>query len=406
MALTDVAAKGAKPQEKAYKLSDEKGMFLLVTPTGSKWWRLKYRFAGKEKLLSLGVYPEIGVRDARDRRDAARKLLLNGIDPSIDRQMQKAASTERSENSFERVAREWFAKFSPKWAPGHASKIIRRLERDVFPWIGGLPVAEIKAPQLLATLRRIEERGAIETAHRAQQNCSQVFRYAVATGRAERDPSTDLRGALPPAQKTHLAAIVEPVALGALLRAIEGYSGSPTTKAALRLAPLVFVRPGELRMAEWEEFDFEAGEWRLPARKMKMGAPHIVPLCKQALQIIDDLKPITGHGRYLFPGERTGERPISDNTLNAALRRLGYSTTEVTTHGFRATARTLLDEGLGYRVDWIEHQLAHAVKDPNGRAYNRTAHLDARRRMMQKWADYLDKLRQGAAVIPLKPRAA
>ena len=225
MALTDVAAKGAKPQEKAYKLSDEKGMFLLVTPTGSKWWRLKYRFAGKEKLLSLGVYPEIGVRDARDRRDAARKLLLNGIDPSIDRQMQKAASTERSENSFERVAREWFAKFSPKWAPGHASKIIRRLERDVFPWIGGLPVAEIKAPQLLATLRRIEERGAIETAHRAQQNCSQVFRYAVATGRAERDPSTDLRGALPPAQKTHLAAIVEPVALGALLRAIEGYSG-------------------------------------------------------------------------------------------------------------------------------------------------------------------------------------
>jgi integrase len=406
MALSDTAAKNAKPREKAYKLSDEKGMFLLVTPAGSKWWRLKYRYAGKEKLLSLGVYPEIGIRDARDRRDAARRLLLNGIDPSIDRQVQKAASTERSENSFERVSREWFSKFSPKWAPGHASKIIRRLERDVFPWIGGLPVAEIKAPQLLATLRRIEERGAIETAHRAQQNCSQVFRYAVATGRAERDPSTDLRGALPPAQKTHLAAIVEPVALGALLRAIEGYSGSPTTKAALRLAPLVFVRPGELRMAEWEEFDFEAAEWRLPARKMKMGAPHIVPLCKQALQIIDDLKPITGHGRYLFPGERTGERPISDNTLNAALRRLGYSTTEVTTHGFRATARTLLDEGLGCRVDWIEHQLAHAVKDPNGRAYNRTAHLDARRRMMQKWADYLDKLRQGAEVIPLKPRAA
>lgn len=406
MALTDVAAKGAKPREKAYKLSDEKGMFLLVTPAGSKWWRLKYRFAGKEKLLSLGVYPEIGVRDARDRRDAARKLLLNGIDPSIDRQMQKAASSERSGNSFERVAREWFAKFSPKWAPGHASKIIRRLERDVFPWIGGLPIAEIKAPLLLATLRRIEERGAIETAHRAQQNCSQVFRYAVATGRAERDPSTDLRGALPPPLKTHLAAIVEPVALGALLRAIEGYSGSPATKAALRLAPLVFVRPGELRMAEWEEFDLDAAEWCLPAKKMKMGVPHIVPLCKQALRIIDDLRPISGHGRYLFPGERTGERPISDNTLNAALRRLGYSTTEVTTHGFRATARTLLDEGLGYRVDWIEHQLAHAVKDPNGRAYNRTAHLDARRRMMQKWADYLDKLRQGADVIPLKPRAA
>ena len=406
MALTDVAAKGAKPREKAYKLSDEKGMFLLVTPAGSKWWRLKYRFAGKEKLLSLGVYPEIGVRDARDRRDAARKLLLNGIDPSIDRQMQKAASSERSGNSFERVAREWFAKFSPKWAPGHASKIIRRLERDVFPWIGGLPIAEIKAPLLLATLRRIEERGAIETAHRAQQNCSQVFRYAVATGRAERDPSTDLRGALPPPLKTHLAAIVEPVALGALLRAIEGYSGSPATKAASRLAPLVFVRPGELRMAEWEEFDLGAAEWCLPAKKMKMGAPHIVPLCKQALKIIEELKPVTGHGRYLFPGERTGERPISDNTLNAALRRLGYSTSEVSTHGFRATARTLLDEGLGFRVDWIEHQLAHAVKDPNGRAYNRTAHLDARRRMMQKWADYLDQLRQGAEVIPLKPRAA
>jgi integrase len=206
--------------------------------------------------------------------------------------------------------------------------------------------------------------------------------------------------------KTHLAAIVEPVALGALLRAIEGYSGSPATKAALRLAPLVFVRPGELRMAEWEEFDLGAAEWCLPAKKMKMGAPHIVPLCKQALKIIEELKPVTGHGRYLFPGERTGERPISDNTLNAALRRLGYSTSEVTTHGFRATARTLLDEGLGFRVDWIEHQLAHAVKDPNGRAYNRTAHLDARRRMMQKWADYLDQLRQGAEVIPLKPRAA
>lgn len=406
MALSDTAAKNAKPREKAYKISDEKGMFLLVTPAGSKWWRLKYRFAGKEKLLSLGVYPEVGIRDARDRRDAARRLLLNGIDPSIDRQVQKAASTERSENSFERVSREWFSKFSPKWAPGHASKIIRRLERDVFPWIGGLPVAEIKAPQLLATLRRIEERGAIETAHRAQQNCSQVFRYAVATGLAERDPSTDLRGALPPAQKAHLAAIVEPVALGALLRVIEGYSGSPSTKAALRLAPLVFVRPGELRMAEWEEFDLDAAEWRIPAKKMKMGVPHIVPLCKQAMQIIDELKPITGHGQYLFPGERTGERPISDNTLNAALRRLGYSTTDVTTHGFRATARTLLDEVLGYRVDWIEHQLAHAVKDPNGRAYNRTAHLDARRRMMQKWADYLDKLRQGADVIPLKPRAA
>jgi integrase len=393
MPLSDIAIRAAKPQEKPVKLFDTGGLYLLVNPNGSRWWRLKFRFDGKEKLMSLGVYPEISLKAARERRDEARVMLAQGINPSAKRQATKAAPAE----SFEAIAREWFAKFSPGWAPGHSEKIIRRLERDVFPWIGGRPLRDIAAPELLAVLRRIEERGALDTAHRAHQNCGQVFRYAIATGRAERDPSADLRGALPPARGGHYPTLTDPAAIGALLRAMDGYQGGIVVRCALRLAPLVFVRPGELRRAEWGEFDLERAEWRIPAARMKMRDEHIVPLSVQAVGILRELQPFTGLGlgRFLFPGERTDSRPISDNTVNAALRRLGYSRKEMTGHGFRAMARTVLDEVLGFRVDVIEQQLAHMVRDPLGRAYNRTKHLNERRRMMQAWADYLDGLKQG-----------
>jgi integrase len=312
-----------------------------------------------------------------------------------------AAKVERAGNSFEVIAREWFAKQSATWTENHGSRIIQRLERDVFPWIGGRPIAEITAPDLLAVLRRIESRGAVETAHRAHQNCGQVFRYAIATGRAERDPSPDLKGALPPVKQTHHAAITDPKAIGELLRAIDDYHGHFVTKCALRLAPLFFVRPGELRKAEWIEFDLDKAEWNIPAERMKMRTPHLVPLCDQALKILSELQPLTGQSRFVFPGARTNGRPMSDNAVLAALRRMGFAKDEMSGHGFRAMARTILDEVLQVRPDYIEHQLAHAVRDPNGRAYNRTAHLVERKKMMQLWADYLDGLKTGAEVIPL-----
>ena len=402
MSLTDTTIRTAKSAEKPVKLSDEKGLYLLVTPAGGKWWRLDYRFSGKRKTLSMGVYPDVGLKDARERRDEARKLLADGINPGETRKAMKASKAGRAANSFEVVAREWFAKFSAKWAPSHAEKIIRRLERDIFPWIGSRPIAEVTAPELLAVLRRIEERGAVETAHRAHQNCGQVFRYAIATGRAERDPSPDLRGALPAVKQTHHAAITELKAIGELLRAIDGYQGSFITRCALRLAPLVFVRPGELRKAEWSEIDLDKAEWNIPAKRMKMREPHLVPLATQAVEILRELHALTGGGRYVFPGARTNGRPMSENAVLAALRRLGYAKGEMSGHGFRAMARTILDEVLHVRPDFIEHQLAHAVRDPNGRAYNRTAHLEERRKMMQEWADYLDKLKAGAEIIPIR----
>ncbi len=401
MALSDTAIKNAKPGAKPIKLSDEKGLYLLIPPSGGKWWRLKYRVDGKEKLLSLGTYPEVSLKDARERRDEARKLLAAGVDPSENRKATKAAKSDRAANSFEVLSREWFSKHSPNWTAGHADKIIQRLERDIFPWIGGKPVADITAPELLAALRRIETRGAVETAHRALQNCGQVFRYAIATGRAERDPSPDLKGALPPVKQTHLAAITDPKEIAALLRAIDDYQGQFVTKCALRLAPLFFVRPGELRRAEWAEFDLDNAEWNIPAERMKMREPHLVPLSAQAVAILRELHAFTGQSKYVFPGARTNGRPMSDNAILAALRRMGFAKDEMSGHGFRAMARTILDEVLGVRPDFIEHQLAHAVRDPNGRAYNRTAHLAERRKMMQQWADYLDKLKAGAEVIPL-----
>lgn len=390
--LTDKAISNAKPGTKPTKLFDGRGLFLLITPAGGKWWRFKYRHEGKEKLLSLGVYPDVGLKDARDRCDAARKLLADGIDPSLNRKAQKSLRELQAANSFEMVAREWYEKHAPSWVASHGDRIIRRLERDIFPHIGKRPISEIAAPELLEVIRRIEARGALETAHRAMSNCGQVFRYAVATGRATRDPSGDLRGALPPVRGEHFAAVTEPEQVGAILRSLDEYQGTLTVSCALRLAPLVFVRPGELRAAEWAHIDLSAAEWRYTVTKT--GTPHIVPLARQAVAILHEVHPLTGHGRYVFPSARTSTRPMSDNAVLAAMRRMGIGKEEMSGHGFRAMARTILDEVLGFRPDLIEHQLAHAVKDPNGRAYNRTAHLPERRKMMQRWADYLDVLRR------------
>lgn len=404
MPLSDTTVRNAKSAAKPLKLTDEKGLFLLVTPAGGKWWRFKYRFEGKEKLLSLGVYPDVSLKSARDRRDEVRRLLVDGVDPSMNRKAQKAAQVVRSSNSFEVVAREWFAKYSATWAENHGNRILRRFERDIFPWIGGRPIAEVSAPELLAAVRRIENRGALETAHRALGNCGQVFRYAIATGRAERDPASSLRGALPPVKSEHFAAITDPKRVAELLRAMDGYAGTLTVRCALRLAPLVFVRPGELRKAEWADIDLDAAEWRYTVTKTSTS--HIVPLSQQAVDILRELHPLTGDGRYVFPGARSNGRPMSENAILAAMRRMGIGKDEMSGHGFRAMARTILDEVLGVRPDFIEHQLAHAVKDPNGRAYNRTAHLVERKKMMQQWADYLDKLKAGAEVIPLQGNAA
>jgi len=395
MPLSDITIRNTKPGPKPAKLFDERGLFLLVTPSGGKWWRLKYRFEGKEKLLSLGTYPDVGLKDARERRDSARKQLADGIDPSHSRKAQKSLRLEQVANSFEAVSREWYEKYSSSWVEAHGSRIIRRLERDIFPHVGSRPIGDITPPELLQVIRRIEDRGALETAHRALSNCGQVFRYAIATGRAARDPAADLRGALPPVRGEHFAAVTEPTQVAPILRAIDAYRGSLIVSCALRLAPLVFVRPGELRGAEWSEIDLDAAEWRIRAARMKMGIDHVVPLAKQAIAILREIHPLTGAGRYVFPSARTSTRPMSDNAILAAMRRMDIPKEEMSGHGFRAVARTLLDEVLGERVDLIEHQLAHQVKDVNGRAYNRTAHLPARRDMMQRWADYLDTLRNG-----------
>lgn len=404
--LSDVQVRNAKSKEKDYKLSDGQGIYLLIATTGGKLWRLDYTFAGKRKTLALGNYPSVSLADARQRRDDAKKLLANGVDPGAIKKAQKAATVAETENSFEVVAREWHCKFSGSWSDCHSETTMGRLQLDVFPVMGARPVAEIKAPELLAMLRRIESRGALETAHRVRTICGQIFRYAVATGRAERDPAADLKGALSPYKKSHLAAITDPKDVAPLLRAIDGYQGSFVVKSALQLAPLVFVRPGELRQAEWTEIDLDAAEWNIPAERMKMKQPHLVPLSARAIEILRELKALTGNCRYVFPSGRSFVRPMSNNAINAALRRMGFDKDEMTGHGFRAMARTILDEVLQVRPDYIEHQLAHAVKDPNGRAYNRTAHLAERRKMMQTWADYLDGLKIGAKVLPLKRQTA
>jgi integrase len=400
MPLTNTQIQNCKPQGKTVKLFNERGLYLEVTPTGSRWWRFKYQFGGKEKRISLGVFPDVGLKDARDRRDEARKHVAAGVDPSELRKKAKIETVEKVENTFEVVAREWFTKFSPTWNAVYAERIIHRLETDAFPWLGERPIKDVKPVELLGVLRRIESRGALETAHRILQYCGKVFRYAVATGRAERDVSSDLRGALPPTKEKHYASIVEPKAVGSLMRAIDDYQGSFITKCALRLAPLVFVRPGELRKAEWSEVDLDDCEWRIPAERMKMSTRHIVPLSQQAVAILRELQPLTGKGRYIFPGAQHRDRFMSENTVNGALRRLGYTKGEMTGHGFRSMASTMLNEQ-GWNRDAIERQLAHAERDSIRAAYNYAEHLPERRKMMQAWADYLSKLKAGAEVIPL-----
>jgi integrase len=404
MPLNEMKIRNAKPKEKFYKISDSNGLYLHVTEKGGKLWRFKYRFDGKYKLLALGKYPEISLFDARKKRDEARTQLAHDTDPGAVRKAQKQAETSETE-TFEVIAREWHTKFTAKATSGHATKIMRSLERNVFPYIGNHPIAAIKAPELLAVLRRVESRGALETAHRVRTICGQIFRYAVATGRAERDTAADLRGALPSPKEKHLAAITDPAKVGGLLRAIDGYQGGFVVQCALRLAPLVFVRPGELRHAEWSEIDFDNAEWNIPASKMKLKEPHLVPLSRQAIGILKELLKLTGKSKYVFPSARSISRPMSNNAILAALRRMGFEKDEMSGHGFRAMARTILDEVLQVRPDFIEHQLAHAVRDPNGRAYNRTAHLPERRKMMQTWADYLNGLKEGAKVLPFQRTA-
>lgn len=400
--LTDKAIRAAKPDAKPYKLSDGGGLYLFVKPNGSRLWRMKYRVDGIEKTLSFGAYPQVSLSLARERRDESRRLTAQGIDPCAKRKAEKAARSD----TFEAIASEWLDMQSkPDEKNGRAALAVATLDKArwifealLFPYLGQRPISKITSPELLQVLRRIEIRGRRETCHRAKQRCGQVFRYAIATGRAERDVAADLRGALAPVITNHHAAITHPAAIGELLRSIDGYRGHIVTHCALKLAPLLFVRPGELRAAEWSEFNLERAEWRLPAERMKMRVPHIVPLANQAVQIMRELQPITCGGRYVFPSLRSAARPMSENAITAALRRMGYSGEEMTWHGFRSLASTQLNEN-DWNSDWIETQLAHGERDKVRAAYNYAKYLPARWEMMQWWANYLDELRSGVAHV-------
>jgi len=416
MTLTDAEIRAAKPTEKPRKLFDGGGLYLLINPDGSRWWRVKYRYAGKEKLVSVGVYRpgkpgHVGAKEARDQLDAIKRQLREGIDPGAARKAAKDARADRAAGSFELIAREWFAKQAEGWAGSYSGKVLRRLEQYVFPKIGNKPIRDLKGPDLLAALRPLEADGFVETAHRVNQYLGQIFRYAMATHRAEHDPTTALKGALQSSPDNHFASITEPKKVGELMRALRGYEGFDVTRCALRLAPLVFVRPGELRGARWEEFAFDLvdppkgkkpqhpePQWRIPAERMKMGEQHIVPLSRQAVAVLRELHAITGPAGYLFPSIRSKARPMSENTINAALRGMGYTKDQMTGHGFRHMASTLLHER-GYRSDWIERQLAHGDRNSVRARYNFAEYLPERRRMMQEWADYLDGLAQGAAIV-------
>lgn len=394
MKLTATAVKEAKPKSKAYKLSDGGGLYLAVQANGAKYWRYKFRFTGKEKLLALGVYPKVSLKDARAKHRDAQDLLEAGIDPTMQKQLNKLAALTAAENSFKAVALEWFEGQKRVWAEGHSGKVDRMMTKDLFPYLGNRPIKEITSPELLAVLRRIESRGAREAAKRTKQIAGQIFRYGVATGRCERDPSQDLNGALAPNITKHRAAVTDPKEVGPLLNALDGYQGTAVVNAALRLAPLTFVRPGELRQAKWADIDFDKAEWRFFVTKTHV--EHIVPLSTQAMAILRDLYTLTCNSEYIFPSARALSRPMSDNAVLAAMRRMGIEKNEMSGHGFRAMARTILDEELHFRADYIEHQLAHNVRDAHGRAYNRTAHLPERKKMMQAWSDYLDNLKAQA----------
>jgi integrase len=400
--LTDFDVKAATARDTDYKIPDGDGLYLFVRNNGTKTWRFRYEFGGKEKLLTIGPYPDVSLKGARDRAFEARAQLRDGIDPMEEKKTLKAAQVQKkieaeqaAANQFQEVAREWIKEFKRDWKPSHSDKVVARLEKEVFPWVGKKGVAEITAPELLLVARRIQARGALETAHRTLGYCSQIFRYAIATARAERDPAADLRGALPPRRrKNHLAALTNPKDIGHLLRDIDSYTGSQVVRAAFKLSPYVFVRPGELRHMRWSEIDFEAAEWKYFVTKTSTW--HIVPLASQVIEILKEIQPMTGNDKYVFRAERDRNRPISDNAVRSAMRRLGWGNKEMTPHGFRAMASTILDN-LGYRQEWIERQLAHEEPNLVKAAYKREVfrmYLPERRTMMQAWADYLDRLRQ------------
>lgn len=392
MALTDLAIKGAKPRDKSYKLFDSGGLYIEISPSGGKWWRYKFRFNGKESRLSLGTYPDVGLKEARERHAKERKKLAEGNNPSETRKAEKISNKLNSDNSFEAIAREWWKAHMKNKAATHKDKVIRRFELYLFPWIGSKPITEITAPQMLQVVKRVESLNKLETAHRALQTAGQVFRYAVQTGRAIRDITADLKGALPPTSIKHMAAFTEPKEVAELLHAIDSFKGTITVQCALRLSPLVFVRPSELRQAKWADIDLDAGEWRYLVSKTK--TDHLVPLSTQAIEILRTIQPISGHGEYVFQGGHSPLRPMSEAAVNAALKRMGYDTqTQITGHGFRAMARTILHERLNIDPHIIEHQLAHKVPDALGAAYNRTKFIEQRKVMMQAWADYLQTLK-------------
>ncbi|BCA66013.1 tyrosine-type recombinase/integrase [Fluviibacter phosphoraccumulans] len=395
MALTDRTIRAAKPAEKQYKLSDAGGLYLLVTPAGGKLFRFKYRFDSKEKMLAIGIYPDIGLAEARERHAEARKLLARGVDPSAEKKHQKNERKERAENSFKVVALEWYERQKPSWTEKHAAKILARLENDVFKMLGAVPVADVDAPAVLKVLRKIEERQAFYYASRVRQTIGQVMRYAVATGRTRYDPVPALKDALTTHVEKHMAAVTDPKRVGELLKKFDDFTGTHTVGTALQLAPLIFGRMGELRQMKWVDLDLVNGLWSIPSASMKMREPHIVPLSVQAIQLIKGMEPLSAHLDYVFPSRRNPLRPMSENTINVTMRRLGIDTQEeLTGHGFRATARTILHERLGYNPDWIEAQLSHRKRGPLGSAYDRTIFLEQRIGMMQAWADYLDQLKK------------
>ena len=403
MSLTDTAIRNSKPKDKPLRLADERGLYLLINPNGSRWWRFDYRFQGIRKTLSMGVYPDVPLKLARERRDEARSLLAAGADPGAQRKAEKRANAEAGGNTFEALAREWMATRGKEWTASYASKTKSALERHVFPSVGAKPITEITAPDLLALLRAIETRGTVDMAHRVQQHCGGIFRFAIATGRATTDPVPSLRGALSTVKKEHYAALTDPTEYAELLRAIDNYRGEATTKAAMQLLALTFQRTKEVRFAEWSQFDFDQALWRIPAEIMKMREAHIVPLSRQAIEVLKGIQALTGKGRLVFPSTTSRERPISENTVVYALARMGYKG-RMTGHGFRSVASTLLNEQ-GFRSDLIERQLAHAEKNAVRAAYNRAEYLTERVKMMQDWADYLDKIKAGAEVIQLRRNA-
>jgi integrase len=402
--LTNTQLRSLKPRVTLYRMADGHGLCVEVRPNGSKLWRYRYRHGGVAKMISLGAYPEVTLAEARQKHAQARKALHGGVDPSEQRRHTKAAAEHAASERFEAIAREWYAVRSPDWAPSHANKVIRRLERDIFPFIGHKIITTISGPELLAVVLRVAKRGAKESARRELSCCGQIFRYAIAGGRAESDLTRALWEGMPKANAKHLVSQTDPKRVGDLLRLIWNYEGTPVVAAALRLGPYTFTRPGELRAAQWADINLEAAEWRFTASKT--GAEHIVPLSLQAVEVLRELHPLTGHGRFVFPSARGGGRAMSNMAVNAALRRVGVDKEMFTGHGWRACARTILDEVLNFRPDFIEHQLAHAVRDPNRLAYNRTKFLPERRKMMQSWADYLDNLRTAGNVIPLHGKRA